>query len=165
MILTGKEIEKQVENGNIIISPFYKEQLNPNSYNYRLGSQLLVPKSDSVNSSTYEEVEIPDQGYLLKPGCTYLGHTYETLGSDIFAMSLIGRSSIGRLGLFLQVSANLGHIGSCHSWTLELVAINPIVVYPFMKIGQISFWKSIGDINHYKDGYTKFNQPYPSIGF
>jgi hypothetical protein len=44
----------------------------------------------------------------------------EELGSRKYAMSLIGRSSIGRLGLFLQVSANLGHTGSSHCWTLEL---------------------------------------------
>ena len=33
MILSGKEIEKQVKNGNISIDPFTNEQINPNSYN------------------------------------------------------------------------------------------------------------------------------------
>lgn len=56
-------------------------------------------------------------------------------------MSLIGRSSTGRLGLFLQVSADLGHTGAEHKWTLELVAAKPIKIYPNMIIGQISFGK------------------------
>lgn len=83
----------------------------------------------------------------------------ETLGSNKYAMSLIGRSSLGRLGLFLQVSANLGHTGSIHKWTLELVATKKIKIYTFMIIGQISFWTNKGDIKLYKNSYSDFNFP------
>ena len=74
-------------------------------------------------------------------------------------MSLIGRSSIGRLGLFLQLSADLGHVGSKHKWTLELVAAKPIIIYPFMKIGQISFWENDGDFKEYSGEYGKYSIP------
>ncbi|WP_428510415.1 dCTP deaminase [Roseateles sp.] len=161
MILTGQEIRRQVESGRITIDPFRLDQLNPNSYNYRLGATLLAPVDRPDDPGCYDYVEhlIPEGGYELAPGKTYLGHTVEVLGSDEFAMSLIGRSSIGRLGLFLQVSANLGHIGSCHAWTLELVAARPIILYPGMRIGQISFWTASGEADLYRHGYSRFNRP------
>ena len=93
----------------------------------------------------------------------YLGHTQEILGSNKYASWLIGRSSLGRLGLFLQISANLGHTGSAHSWTLEIVCIIPIKIYPRMKIGQISFWENYGEANNYQGNYAQFNVPQISI--
>ena len=78
-------------------------------------------------------------------------------------MSLIGRSSIGRLGLFLQVSANLGHVTSCHKWTLELFPCKNIRIYPRMKIGQISFWSTLGDISCFGKTYALFSNPQEKI--
>ena len=46
MILTGSEIKKYVENGDIVIEPFNEDQLNPNSYNYRLGETLTFKEDD-----------------------------------------------------------------------------------------------------------------------
>ena len=74
-------------------------------------------------------------------------------------MSLIGRSSTGRLGLFLQVSADLGHTGSVHNWTLEIVAAKAIVIYPGMIVGQISFWENLGDVSPYCLGYSVYSLP------
>ena len=61
--------------------------------------------------------------------------------------SLIGRSSVGRLGLFLQITADLGHLGKAHCWTLELKVVQSLIVYPHMKIGQVSFWQVTGGNN------------------
>ncbi len=74
-------------------------------------------------------------------------------------MSLIGRSSMGRLGLFLQLSADLGHTTSCHRWTLEIVATRPIWIYPGMVIGQVSFWRNTGTLNPSPALYATFNDP------
>lgn len=41
-ILTGHEIKMQNAGGGLKISPFNEAQLGPNSYNVRLGDQLLV---------------------------------------------------------------------------------------------------------------------------
>ena len=41
MILTGQQIIKEVRSGGIVISPFSEEQVNPNSYNYRLGAEYV----------------------------------------------------------------------------------------------------------------------------
>ena len=162
MILTGSEIKRNVTLGRIVIEPFNENQINPNSYNYRLGEKIGVPKVNAQNDVHFEIENIPEEGFVLEPMKMYLANTYETLGSTTFAMSLIGRSSLGRLGLFLQVSANLGHTGSCHKWTLEMVSAKPFVVYPYMKIGQISFWENLGQTENYRDGYSSFNIPQPS---
>lgn len=158
MILTGLEISKMREAGRITIEPYLPDQMNPNSYNYRLGPKLGVPKveGDSVN---FDFIDIPEVGYQLEAHTMYLGHTYEILGSDTFALRLIGRSSLGRYGLFLQVSADLGHTGSSHQWTLEIVAAKPIILYPYMKIGQISFWENCGEVEPYIKGYSFYNEP------
>jgi dCTP deaminase len=158
MILTGDEIIKEVNKRNIVIAPFHLEQINPNSYNYRLNNELI--DFTVINKQKFEKrIKIPKTGIILEPHKTYLASTFEILGSNKYAMSLIGRSSLGRLGLFLQVSANLGHTGSIHKWTLELVAAKKIKIYPFMIVGQISFWDNKGDISLYKHRYSDFNLP------
>lgn len=162
MILTGKKILEEVKVGNIFIDPFDESQLNPNSYNYRFGSNLKIFLRFDGAKSIFEEVEIPSSGFVLEPGKMCLGHTLEIIGSLKYAMSLIGRSSIGRYGLFLQVSANLGHTTSMHRWTLELVAAKPIRLYPGMKIGQVSFWKNFGAIDKYEGRYGHLNHPQES---
>lgn len=163
MILTASEIQKQVSNGSITLVPFQQEALNPNSYNYRLGeylSEIDEGLIDPRKSPKLKEIKIPQQGYILQPNKLYLGHTLEIIGSMKYVTSLIGRSSLGRLGLFLQITADLGQLGSAHSWTLELKVVQPLRVYPGMKIGQVSFWKPVGEIDKkYLEGYTSFSIP------
>lgn len=155
MILTGNKIYQETLSGSIIIEPFNKEQVNPNSYNYRLGDSLKVFIGSKNNRPIFKIVKIPENGYVLKPNTLYLANTLERIGSQRYAMSLIGRSSIGRLGLFLQVSANLGHTHSNHRWTLELVTCKKIRIYKNMVIGQVSFWNNYGKIPQY-DGFFGF---------
>ncbi len=148
MILTGSEIEKQVLSGKIQISPFCKTFVNPNSYNFRLSPNLLKifdPVVDPLQESQYREVKIREEGFLLLPKKLYLGCTLEEIGSSEYVPTLMGRSSIGRLGLFLQITADLGQLGTCHSWTLELTVVQPLIVYPKMVIGQICFWTVDGN--------------------
>lgn len=168
MILTGKEIEKQVELGNIHIKPFKKDNINPNSYNYRLSNKLYKVTNDLLDimkETQYIEIDIPEDGYILEPKSLYLGTTVESIGSDYFVTQLIGRSSVGRLGLFLQITAPLGHIGAKHCWTLELTAIQPIKIYKNMKIGQVSFWQPEGNIDKYTGSYNNYNNPHISEFF
>jgi len=162
MILTGSKIKEEIKNGNIIIEPFSIDQVNPNSYNYRLGSTLKVFEKFDGEKAIFKEIKIPKAGYILEPKKTYLGHTKEVIGSHKYAMSLIGRSSMGRYGLFLQTSANLGHTTSRHKWTLEIVAAQPIKIYPGMIIGQVSFWKNFGTIQKYNGKYGYLNYPQES---
>ncbi len=168
MILSGVKIKKELERGNIFLDPFNNSMLNPNSYNYRL-SEILLEITDQIIDplveNKYKRIVIPEDGYLLKPGKLYLGSTYEKIGSSKYVPQLIGRSSLGRLGLFLQVTAPLGHIGCCHNWTLELKVVQPLRIYPKMRIGQMTFWKMEGEkVKSYEIGkYNKYTGPQISL--
>lgn len=172
MILTGTEIKKRVDSGEITLDPFSDDSMNPNSYNYRLGDIILEITDDIVDTKipyTTKEIKIPEEGFFLQPRKTYLGVTCEKIGSTKFVPSLIGRSSLGRLGLFLQITADLGHLGTSHHWTLELKCVQPLRVYPRMRIGQVSFWQPEGlellkiDYLQKQGNYAEYSTPQPSI--
>ncbi|MDR1551567.1 MAG: hypothetical protein LBS14_02735 [Holosporaceae bacterium] len=161
MILTRIEIFNNVKNGNISIFPFDEIMLNPNSYDYHIDCKLLelvdLPV-DPKKQSSYHEINLTDDGYVLSPNKTYLANTYEEIGSDVFVPSLIGKTSLGRLGLFLQITADLGNLGAKHRWTLELKAVQPIRIYPLMRIGQVTFWDTSGNADmKYNGKYDKFS--------
>ena len=114
MILSGNKIRNEVENGRIVIEPFDSNMLNPNSYNYELGDYLKVYESDILDSKIKNKtriIKIPDEGIVLMPNKLYLGYTKEVIGSDYFVPIITGRSSTGRLGLFVQITADLVDIG------------------------------------------------------
>lgn len=163
MILTGHQIQQSVKNGTIDLSPFNLSNLNPNSYNFRLDSKIKKFSHTNNNKHNFIEEEISDKGYILEPGTMYLANTKEVIGSNKFAMSLIGRSSVARLGLFIQVCADLGHTTSSHKWTLEMVSTRRIKVYDGMIIGQVSFWVNKGVFSPYQGKYAKINHPQESL--
>jgi dCTP deaminase len=160
MILSRTEIDRRVADGSITISPYSTAQLNPTSYSYRLGLEIseLSPAAPPGDNGG-DVVEIGESGMLLKPGRLYLSHTYEVIGSRECVVTLMGRPSIGRLGLFVQLSADLGNIGDAHRWTLELTCVQPIVIYPCMLIGELTFWETIGELAYYSGPYTRFSRP------
>jgi dCTP deaminase len=161
MILTYHEILDNVKMGNICITPFDESMLNPNSYDYRIDYELLELSDlpiDPKKRSSYHRIEFTDAGYVLSPHKTYLANTYEEIGSDKFVPSLIGKTSLGRLGLFLQITADLGNLGAKHKWTLELKTVQAIKIYPLMKIGQVTFWKTKGHNDmKYSGKYDRFS--------
>ncbi|MBK9039625.1 MAG: deoxycytidine deaminase [Bdellovibrionales bacterium] len=161
MILTGSEILKESKTGRISIDPFDESCLNPNSYNYHLGHQIKE-SHDVEGDLVFETFDLPQDGFILKPFTLYLAATKEKIGSSEFAMSLIGRSSLGRLGMFLQISANLGHTGSCHCWTLEIYTCQSLKIYPGMKVGQVSFWTNQGQHKKFSRYYADFCEPMES---
>lgn len=55
-MISGLEIKKQVEKGNIVISDFAEHRLNPNSYNVRLGNKLKVYTRAVVSSEDIKGV-------------------------------------------------------------------------------------------------------------
>ncbi|MBW1598384.1 dCTP deaminase [Streptomyces sp. JJ38] len=156
MILTGPEIIKSTNSGRIRISPFNTDQVNPNSYNVCLGEALVTysdPVIDAYHPNATEAVKIDADGYVLQPGELYLGHTVEEVGSDHYVPLIFGRSSVGRLGLFVEITAPIGDIGFHGQWTLMLSAVRPLRVYPGMKIGQIMFFDTLGDVELYSGKY------------
>lgn len=162
MILTGSEIQREVKEGRIHIKPFIKENINPNSYNFRLGNKLKIYKSrviDAAQPNDFEEIVIPKSGYVLQPNQLYLGHTVEEMGSDFYAPTMQARSSVGRLGLYIYLNSGLGDIGFKKQWTLELHSIHPLKIYPGMKVGQMLFWQPQGEIHLYDGKYKDSKGP------
>jgi dCTP deaminase len=159
LILSGQEIKinlgRQIE-----ICPFREEQLNPNSYNLRLGDTLLVYDTNTLDmkrENKAHEIHIPQDGYLLEPGRLYLGQTLEYTKTDGFVPMLEGRSSVGRLGLFVHVSAGFGDVGFSGFWTLELSCVQPVRVYPGVEICQIFYHTIQGDYETYEGGKYQNN--------
>ena len=82
---------------------------------------------------------------LLQPNTLYIGRTKEYTESHNCIPMLSGRSSIGRLGITVHVTAGFGDLGFKGTWTLEIFCIKPVVVYPDMEICQICYFPAIGD--------------------
>ena len=151
MILSGKEIEKHIGK-EIIIEPYDKNRINPNSYNLSLSNELLVYDNDLLDmkkENKASKIVIPEDGLILEPNKLYLGRTNEFTKTDKFVPMLEGRSSTGRLGLFINVTAGFGDIGFAGYWTLEIFCVQPIKIYPNVEICQIYFHDIHGDYDLY----------------
>ena len=143
MILTGSAIEKAVSHGDIVLSPFTPRHLNPNSYNFHLGSALKVPFGKILSTKRpniwRSLAKIPREGLVLSPRKLYLANTCEIIGSDRYVVTLDGPLVAWPawnpfVQSYLLIWANGG---SAHRWTLELPATQPVRVYPKIEIGQV----------------------------
>ena len=160
MILSGLEILRQMKKGTIDISPFEERLINPNSCNLRLNDKMLVYTGqilDMKQKHATECITIPGDGLILKPGTLYLGRTYEYTRTDCFVPMLEGRSSMGRLGLSIHVTAGFGDVGFRGYWTLEMHCIHPVRIYPFVEICQIYYHTVEGDYVPYAFGKYQDN--------
>jgi len=168
MILTGPQIESAVEQSDIVIRPFRKRQIAPNSYDFRLGNRCCVYTSkvlDAAKENSTRTFTIPKGGMVLRPDRIYLINTEETMGSTRYVPIIRGRSSVGRLGIFIDVTADLIDLGSINQWTLQLHAVHPVRVYPGMLIGQVTFWQTHGRRVLYAGKYRSYLSPVPSLAF
>ncbi|NIK73439.1 dCTP deaminase [Thermonema lapsum] len=160
MILSGKEIARRIGK-DIIIEPFNPAQLNPNSYNLRLHNELLVysePILDMKKPNAYERIIIPEEGLVLEPNKLYLGRTAEYTATEGLVPMLEGRSSVGRLGLFVHITAGFGDVGFAGYWTLEIFCVQPIRIYAGVEICQIYYHTIEGDYERYRSGKYQNNR-------
>ena len=154
-MLTGDMIAQEIKNGNITISDFDPSKVNPNSYNLTLNRKLLVYKDATIDfkkKNETEEIIIPEEGYVLQPNTLYIGSTNEKCGTDRYIPMLNGRSSVGRLGICIHITAGFGDIGFNGTWTLEITAIKPVRVYPNIEICQVSYFTPYGESKIKYDG-------------
>lgn len=160
MILSGKEIQNKIGK-EIIINPYNEKQLNPNSYNLRLHNELLVYDEDILDmkkENKYKKIIIPKEGLVLEPGKLYLGRTVEYTETNNYVPMLEGRSSVGRLGLYIHVTAGFGDVGFKGYWTLELQCVQPIRIYADTEICQIYYHSIQGEYEGYKSGKYQGNE-------
>jgi len=108
--------------------------------------------------NTATKIIIPEEGMILQPGKLYLGRTIEYTETDSFVPMLEGRSSIGRLGLFVHITAGFGDVGFSGYWTLEMFCVQPIKIYPGIQICQIFYHTIQGEYELYKSGKYQKNQ-------
>jgi dCTP deaminase len=147
MILSDKTISKMIEEKTLVIEPITKEQIQPASVDIRLGNTFSVvddtPSGIITLGSKIEYKSIVTDTYLILPGQFVLATTMEyfELPDDLTAF-VEGRSSLGRMGLFIQ---NAGWVdpGFKGEITLELYNANrcAIELKAGRRVGQLVFAK------------------------
>lgn len=156
MILSRFSIKEEVANKRIEIQPFSSDLLNENSYTVTLGNTLLKYIDDVVDTALKnptKTIEIPSDGFLIKKGSFYVGHIEQYIGSDYYVPMLHGIQKVACKGLFIHVTANLIDVGNHCNFSLQLHPTEDLIIYPGMKIAQVSFWKTCGYIKLYKGKY------------
>lgn len=154
MVLSDWVIKKELALGNIVIEGFKEENLGPNSYDMTLapnGKMYLTTDLDNEwcldvrKNNPTKEFTMPEEGFVLRPNHLYLYSCNEKLGvhRDICA-TVMGKSSLGRLGLDVHVCAGFVDAGFGGSLVLEMRCIYPLRIYPDMKICQIKFERTEG---------------------
>lgn len=164
MILSDFDLLKEIKKGSIVITPFDKKNIQPASYDVTLGGEFRIFKNSQKAfldtkedfSSFMELIKIPDGNPLIvHPGEFLLGTTLEKVKiPNNLVAQLMGRSSIGRLGIIVHATAGFIDPGFEGYITLEMsnMANIPIALYPGMRIGQLSFTRLSSDA---KNPYSK----------
>ncbi|MBQ8831310.1 MAG: dCTP deaminase [Oscillospiraceae bacterium] len=147
MILSDKTIKKMLEEKTLVVTPVTEDQIQPASVDIRLGKTFSVVEDSSTGIITMENEigykRIETDTYLLLPGQFVLATTMEyfELPDDLTAF-VEGRSSLGRMGLFIQ---NAGWVdpGFKGEITLELYNANrcAIELKAGRRVGQLVFAK------------------------
>lgn len=168
MILSGLEIKRHL-GGDIVIDPFDPARLNPNSYNLSLHDEMMVYEElvlDMRKANRVRRIGIPPEGLVLQPNQLFLGRTVERTETHNLVPMIEGRSSIGRLGLFVHVTAGFGDVGFRGFWTLEMFAVQPVRIYAGVSICQIFYHDLRGDHAEYcSDKYQNNTDIQPSLLF
>ena len=152
MILSGREIARRI-GGDIVIDPYNPKNLGPNSYNLRLHHDLLVytdPVLDMKKLPATAALAIPAEGMVLEPGKLYLGRTVEYTETRNLVPMIEGRSSIGRLGMCIHVTAGFGDVGFKGFWTLEIFVLQRLRVYAGVAVCQAYYH----DVSPDHDSYS-----------
>jgi len=139
-----------------------RDLISPASIDFRLSKSLLrLPIGYSIDCKNikdlpWEEIEIPEDGYIMLPNTLYLGSSVERLAlpQNIVATAE-GKSTVGRLGLTVHVTAGWIDPGFDGTITLEMVSTNPIRIYENMRIGQFTFLDVTGNAEVYEGRYQK----------
>ena len=158
MILTRQAILDAIKAGQIAIHPFDPGRLSANAYDWTLHGELwkCPPTLDAATPTSYTRVLFGPEGVVLEPGVLYLGRTREFTASEVYAQRLNGSQDTGSLGIWVHISAPLGHQGHAIAWTLEIRVVHPVRVYPGQKFGKLTFHTVNGETVSYQDLGRKY---------
>ncbi|MFR9730492.1 dCTP deaminase [Saccharopolyspora sp. MS10] len=160
MLLSDRDLRKELDEGRLELDPFDVAMIQPSSIDVRLDRFFRVfdnSKYTHIDPAQQQDeltsaVEVTgDDPFVLHPGEFVLGSTYECvrLPEDL-AGRLEGKSSLGRLGLLTHSTAGFIDPGFTGHITLELsnVANLPITLWPGMKIGQLCLFRLSSPAEH-----------------
>ena len=149
-VLTDHEIIDAIGSQQLVVSPFTQENVQPVSIDLLLGEKIKRYKSNL--GIGIQNVKMPqdqflfeehiDHSFILNPQEFILAYTVERIELPFTLMGrLDGKSSLGRLGLLIHVTAGVVDPGFQGQLVLEMYNVSPIpiILYPNMKICQISF--------------------------
>lgn len=168
-MLDRTAISSAIARKHIVLDPYDPESLGSNSYDVHLSPFLLTYNRDAGGSVPNPDYTpgapdyvpapldcardnptllhvIPPEGFTLQPGRLYLGSTMEYTESHGLVPWLDGKSSGGRLGCFIHVTAGRGDVGFCGNWTLEILVPEPLTIYAAMPVGQLTFFRTHADL-------------------
>ncbi|MDD5959199.1 dCTP deaminase [Methanobrevibacter wolinii] len=153
-ILSDQDLKEYIKNKKIIIDPLKdEEQIQPSSVDMRLGDEFKVfkvirkpyidPKDDEDLASYMESIIVENNNaFIIHPGEFALATTYEyvKVPNDLVAR-VEGRSSMGRLGVTMHVTAGYIDPGFEGKITLEISNIGamPVALYPGQRVCQLVF--------------------------
>ena len=153
MLLSDRDLKQAIKDGRLDITPYEEELVQPASIDVRLGRDIewLIPYSlegkdkaiDPSKDQTWrfaKSIFMKSKPFHIGPGEFMLAATMEQVTlPDNLAARLEGKSSLGRLGLFIHTTAGFIDPGFSGHITLELSNATqfPIRLYPGMKIGQL----------------------------
>ncbi len=145
MILSDKTIKDLLERGELVIDPLDPEQVQCSSVDLRLGSEIGRYEEghtiDVKRGAGKIRVYRVEGSFEIKPKEFLLATTREYIKLPPNVTAFVeGRSSLGRLGLFIE-NAGWVDAGFEGQITLELYNANsvPIRLYTGMRICQLVF--------------------------
>lgn len=153
MILSDRTIREALQEGRLGIDPLDETAIQPSSVDLRLSPQFRIfhnhetPTIDvrKNQQSLSELIEVrEDEAFPLHPREFVLAATLERITlPDSLVARLEGKSSLGRLGLLVHSTAGFVDAGFRGQLTLELLNVTnlPILLYPNMRIAQVSFFE------------------------
>lgn len=161
-MFTKNEIIRSIRSGKIVLDPFNEDHLNPNSYDLTLAPKLLwYPGDEPLDLKSNRRPEsciIPEDGMVLLPNELYLGCTAEYTESHGCIPLIEGRSSFARYGITVHQTGGFGDIGYCGNWTLEIMVVKPVRIYPDLRLAQIYWLEPKGLIDQIYSGKYQFSK-------
>ena len=145
MILSDKTIKEMLQRRELVVEPIGDDSIQPASVDIRLVNTYSIVEDSASGivtlDNTLEYKTITTDTYLLLPGQFVLATTLEYIKlPDNLTAFVEGRSSLGRLGLFVQ---NAGWVdpGFEGEITLELFNANrcAIELKAGRRVGQLVF--------------------------
>ena len=142
MLLSGREIQEEIENGKLVVEPFDDDSIQLACVDLKIYSKILIQSSAPISGMSLdpetlnvedhlnrysEEVDLSSvQSYDFSPNGFIIGRTEEVVGlPHDLAGRVEGRSRLARLGVGVHITAPKIDPGFNNRITLEMYNFGP----------------------------------------